>query len=148
MPRVESAGGVDEPTVLPLHADYDANFFQDDALPFAGDDDDDVDEFADARDHFSPGIGGGDMGVTETVGVTGAFNGLTVTNPADLAFGTMLVTQNRRVRPEYVQYARVAKKVDVRKLKEEIWKGMDLEKLETVSSHPASITPARPVCGV
>jgi condensin complex subunit 2 len=53
-----------------------------------------------------------------------------VTNPADLAFGTMLVTQNRRVRPEYVQYARVAKKVDVRRLKEEIWKGMGLEGLD------------------
>ncbi|KAK0748188.1 condensin complex subunit 2/barren [Apiosordaria backusii] len=116
--------------------DYDANFFQDDGLPFAGDngnDDDDMDdEFADAREHFSPDLPGGlnnQGGMTE-VGMTGAFNGLTVTNPADLAFGTMLVTQSRRVRPEYVQYARVAKKVDVRRLKEEIWKGMGLEKLE------------------
>jgi condensin complex subunit 2 len=134
MPSVEHAGGSDDTTALPPQGDYDANFFQDDALPFAGaDDDDDVDEFADARDHFSPGLGGGDVGVTETVGVTGAFNGLTVTNPADLAFGTMLVTQNRRVRPEYVQYARVAKKVDVRRLKEEIWNGMGFEKLENVS---------------
>lgn len=141
MPSVENAGGAgDETTALPPQGDYDANFFQDDALPFAGDDDgDDVDEFADARDHFSPGVAGvGDLGgITETVGVTGAFNGLTVTNPADLAFGTMLVTQNRRVRPEYVQYARVAKKVDVRKLKEEIWKGMGLERLENVG-YPAS----------
>jgi len=131
-PSVEHAG--EDTTALAPQGDYDANFFQDDALPFAGDgDDDDVDEFADARDHFSPGLGGDHLGVTETVGVTGAFNGLTVTNPADLAFGTMLVTQNRRVRPEYVQYARVAKKVDVRKLKEEIWKGMGFEKLENVS---------------
>ncbi|KUI65979.1 Condensin complex subunit 2 [Cytospora mali] len=108
--------------------DYDANFFQDDGLPFAGglDDDDDIDEFADARDHFSPDR------AMETIGATGAFNGLTVTNPADLAFGTTLVTQNRRVRPEYVNYARVAKKVDVRRLKEEIWKGMDFEKLDSV----------------
>ncbi|POS74674.1 barren protein [Diaporthe helianthi] len=108
--------------------DYDANFFQDDGLPFAGglDDDDDIDEFADAREQFSP------ERVMETIGATGAFNGLTVTNPADLAFGTMLVTQNRRVRPDYVNYARVAKKVDVRRLKEELWKGMDMEKLESV----------------
>ncbi|KAH8910765.1 condensin subunit H-like protein [Coniochaeta sp. PMI_546] len=141
MPSVENAGGLDETTALPPQGDYDANFFQDDALPFAGDDDDDVDEFADARDHFSPGLGGGDLGVTETVGVTGAFNGLTVTNPADLAFGTMLVTQNRRVRPEYVQYARVAKKVDVRKLKEEIWKGMGLEKLENDPNRSRLPTP-------
>ncbi|KAK4230506.1 putative condensin complex subunit 2 [Podospora fimiseda] len=116
----------------PAQGDYDANFFQDDGLPFAGgaDDDDDMDdEFADAREHFSPetGIGGG---MTEALGMTGAFNGMTVTNPADLAFGTMLVTQSRRVRPEYVQYARVAKKVDVRRLKEEIWKGMGLDALE------------------
>ncbi|EAA34549.3 barren-domain-containing protein [Neurospora crassa] len=109
--------------------DYDANFFQDDGLPFANggddDDDEDMDEevFADARDHFSPGPGGtqgdgaagkeGTAGLTMDVGMTGAFNGLTVTNPADLAFGTMLVTQSRRVRPEYVQYARRAKKVDI-----------------------------------
>ncbi|CCC06398.1 unnamed protein product [Sordaria macrospora k-hell] len=129
--------------------DYDANFFQDDGLPFASggdDDDDDIDEevFADARDHFSPGPGGtqdgaakeGTQGLTMDVGMTGAFNGLTVTNPADLAFGTMLVTQSRRVRPEYVQYARRAKKVDVRRLKEEIWKGMGLELLDGTTPNP------------
>lgn len=127
---MQSIEGNDE-NALP-QGDYDANFFQDDGLPFAGglDDDDDLDEFADARDHFSPGA---DPGAMETIGATGAFNGLTVTNPADLAFGTMLVTQNRRVRPEYVNYARVAKKVDIRKLKEEIWKGMDIAKLDSVS---------------
>lgn len=128
---MQSIEGNGDDIALP-QGDYDANFFQDDGLPFAGglDDDDDLDEFADARDHFSPGV---DAGAMETIGATGAFNGLTVTNPADLAFGTMLVTQNRRVRPEYVNYARVAKKVDIRRLKDEIWKGMDLEKLESVS---------------
>lgn len=129
---MQSIEGNGDDLALP-QGDYDANFFQDDGLPFAGglDDDDDLDEFADARDHFSPGA---DAGAMETIGATGAFNGLTVTNPADLAFGTMLVTQNRRVRPEYVNYARVAKKVDIRRLKEEIWKGMDIAKLESVSS--------------
>jgi condensin complex subunit 2 len=35
------------------------------------------------------------------------------------------VTQGgRRARPEYVAYARVAKKIDVRRLKQEMWKGM------------------------
>lgn len=119
--------------------DYDANFFQDDGLPFAGgggpgsDDDDDMDEFADAREHFSP-----EAGATADAGMAGAFNGVAATNPSDLAFGTMLVTQNRRVRPEYVQYARRAKKVDVRRLKEEIWKGMGLEKLDVslFRTHP------------
>lgn len=125
---MQSIEGGDQNASLP-QGDYDANFFQDDGLPFAGglDDDDDIDEFADARDHFSPDR------AMDTIGATGAFNGLTVTNPADLAFGTMLVTQNRRVRPEYVNYARVAKKVDVRRLKEELWKGMDFEKLDSVS---------------
>jgi condensin complex subunit 2 len=131
------AGDVGDNTVVPGGGGYDADFFADDGLPFAGgglgDDDDDMDEFADARENFAgePGVGGGDA-PTMTAGVTGPlFGGLTVTNAADLAFGTMLVTQGgRRARPEYVNYARVAKKVDVRRLKEEIWKGMALEKLE------------------
>ncbi len=108
--------------------DYDANFFQDDGLPMAGgvDDDDDM-EFADARDHFSPGAedmgeGGGMPGLDTVLN-----NGMTQIADGDGAFGTQLVTQSRRLRPEYVQYARVAKKVDVRRLKEEIWKGMGLD---------------------
>ncbi|KAK0734164.1 condensin complex subunit 2/barren [Lasiosphaeria miniovina] len=147
------APGGDDASALP-QGDYDANFFQDNDLPFAGvgddddDDDDDGDEFADARDHFSPGPGGpggpNAMGMMTEVGMTGAFNGLTVTNPADLAFGTMLVTQNRRVRPEYVQYARVAKKVDVRRLKEEIWKGMDFENLDKAQDPNRSRLPTPP----
>ena len=32
----------------------------------------------------------------------------------------------KRVRPEFVNYARKAKRVDVRKLKENIWKGMNI----------------------
>ena len=117
-------------TVLP-QGDYDANFFQDDHLPFAnGDDlDDDDMEFADAREHFSPGLDGADGGMTEGVGMAAMLNADTV-NPYGGAFGSTLVTATRRVRPDYVQYARVAKKVDVRRLKEEIWKGMGLEQLQ------------------
>lgn len=139
-PLVQSTERSGDDTGLP-QGDYDANFF-DDGLPFAGGDDDDMDEFADAREHFSPGVDGamlGDPGVTDTFGT--AFNGLTVTNPADLAFGTMLVTQSRRVRPEYVQYARVAKKVDVRRLKEEMWKGMGLEALDNSPEKSRMLTP-------
>ena len=55
--------------------DYDANFFQDDGLPIPGgmDDDDEMD-FADARDHFSPGLEdqGGDGGMT---GIANFLNG-------------------------------------------------------------------------
>ena len=34
--------------------------------------------------------------------------------------------QSRRVKPETVNYAKRAKRVDVRKLKENIWKGLDI----------------------
>jgi condensin complex subunit 2 len=45
--------------------------------------------------------------------------------PGAGGFGSQLVTQGgRRARPEYVAYARVAKKIDVRRLKQEMWKGM------------------------
>ena len=118
------AVGEDEPP----RGDYDANFFQDDGLPIAGgmDDVDDM-EFADARDHFSPGaedkreVGG--MPGMDTV----LNGGLMHIVEGEGAFGTQLVTQTRRLRPEYVQYARVAKKVDVRRLKEELWKGMGMQ---------------------
>lgn len=113
-------GGEDLP-----RGDYDANFF-DDEMPLPGggglDDDDDL-EFADARDHFSPGA---EMPATQDIGMTGMLdNGMTTGG-----FGTQLVTSTRRLRPDYVQYARVAKKVDVRRLKEELWKGMKLEEPE------------------
>lgn len=132
-----------EETELP-GGDYDANFFQDDALPFAGgndDDDDDDLDFADAQEHLD----GVDGGMTEAMGgVTAMFGPDTMANPMG-AFGDTLVAATRRVRPEYVQYARVSKKVDVRRLKEEIWKGMGLEKLQppatpaAASSEPNSV---------
>ncbi|KAF2405313.1 barren [Trichodelitschia bisporula] len=93
---------------------YDANFFQDDGLGAIGMDDDD-EEFADARDHFSPPAEGLEGAVVDAG-----------SDPAQ-DFGAQLVTQSRRLRPEYVQYARVAKKVDVRRLKEEIWRGLSLD---------------------
>lgn len=139
-PQLHDDGG--ETDALP-QGDYDANFFQDDALPFAGgmDDDDDL-EFADAREHFSPGA---DLapGMTEGVGLTAAFGGETMGGTMAGPFGTTLVTSTRRVRPEYVQYARVAKKVDVRRLKEELWKGMPFGNPDKVSRSSSS-TPLNP----
>ncbi|KHN96315.1 condensin complex component cnd2 [Metarhizium album ARSEF 1941] len=118
-----------EDTVLP-EGDYDANFFQDDGLPFPGGDDADDDdlEFADAREHLSPD---GDPGMTEAGGITAMLGGETFTNAA---FGHTLVTSTRRIRPEYVNYARKATKVDVRRLMKEIWKGMAFDQME-VSAH-------------
>ena len=119
----------------PPQGDYDANFFQDDGLPMPGgiDDDDDM-EFADARDHFSPGAedGGAANGISNLLN-----GGLPQATEGDGAFGAQLVTQSRRLRPEYVQYARIAKKVDVRRLKEELWKGMGIDALESVGLLPS-----------
>ncbi|RDL36695.1 Condensin complex subunit 2 [Venustampulla echinocandica] len=118
-------GPTDPDDVAALQGDYDANFF-DDGLPMPGgiDDDDDM-EFADAREHFSPGIEGGQGGIG---GINNMLNGgITQAAEGEGAFGMQLVTQSRRLRPEYVQYARVAKKVDVRRLKEELWKGMGID---------------------
>ena len=40
---------------------------------------------------------------------------------------TTLAGTSRRVRPQYVNYTKKAKRVDVRKLKENIWKGLDIK---------------------
>ena len=99
---------------------YDANFFQDDGLAFpGGPPPDDDDEFADAREDFSPGIEAAAGTQPETQGIAGVLAG-----SQEGAFGSQLVTQSRRLRPEYVQYARTATKVDVRRLKEEMWRGI------------------------
>jgi condensin complex subunit 2 len=104
-----------------VQGNYDADFFQDDGLPMAGVpvDDDDGETFADARDHFSPSAEEGPLSIPSMDGPgVGIGEG---------AFGTQLVTQSRRFRPEYVQYARVAKKVDVKRLKDELWRGIGFE---------------------
>lgn len=115
------------------HGDYDANFFHDD-VPGAGPPDDE-DDFADAREAFSPGAEVGTAAET-TAGMQGLDKALLPPGGSQDgagAFGSQLVTQSRRLRPEYVQYARVAKKVDVRRLKEEMWRGLAFE---TVLSTP------------
>lgn len=114
-----------DPSLGPDQAqgNYDANFFQDDGLAIPGRPPDDDDEFADAREAFSPEVGddpaAGAAGIAEVMANSDGH--------PDGAFGTQLVTQSRRLRPEYVQYARVAKKVDVRRLKEEMWRGIGFE---------------------
>lgn len=97
---------------------YNADFFQDDGLGAPGPMDDDDDVFADARENFSPPLDAETCVPAMADAMPGSQEG---------AFGTQLVTQSRRLRPEYVQYARVAKKVDVRRLKEEMWRGIGFE---------------------
>ncbi|KAF7718382.1 Condensin complex subunit 2/Barren family protein [Penicillium ucsense] len=137
---------------------YDANFFaDDDGLAFPnGMDLDDEDEnlpFADAREMLSPAAegrpgtaAGNATGITALLNMVGATPG----RPGAGGYGSQLVTQGgRRARPEYVNYARVAKKVDVRRLKVEMWKGMG-ERLvaatENASSQPGS-NPSDPPAG-
>jgi len=45
----------------------------------------------------------------------------------ELDLMTTLAGSSRRVRPQYVNYTKKAKRVDVRKLKENIWKGLDIK---------------------
>lgn len=111
-----------------VQGNYDADFYQDDGLPFAGGLMDDDDDFADARDHFSPAPQDG----TEA---PQPMDGIVPSSQAEGAFGTQLVTQGRRFRPEYVQYARVAKKVDVKRLKDELWNGIGLEGVSSLHTH-------------
>ena len=103
---------------------YDANFFQDDGLPMPGAPPDDDDDFADAREAFSPDVEGD--AATGSQGLDEIMNG-----SQEGAFGSQLVTQSRRLRPEYVQYARVAKRVDVRRLKEEMWRSIAFDKVRS-----------------
>lgn len=113
-----------------LQGDYDANFFQDDGLGFPAGPAHDDEDFADAREVFSPDVDGeaGNQGIESGMnGIEGSQEG---------AFGTQLVTQSRRLRPEYVQYARVAKKVDVRRLKEEMWRGIGFGEVSIHASRP------------
>ena len=126
--------------------DYDANFFADDeplGLPFDGplpiDDDDDDDEggdqpgFVDAREMLSPPPDGQQPQSIDDVlanpdqppDLQGLYPPASQGEMLPGSFGSQLITQQgRRLRPEYVNYARTAKKVDVRALKENMWKGM------------------------
>ncbi|CEN60097.1 Putative Condensin complex subunit 2 [Aspergillus calidoustus] len=128
---------------------YDANFFaDDDGLAFPngiglGDDDDDNLPFADAREMLSPapdagtaaGEAGGATGLAALLNMVGATPG-----GPNQGFGSQLVTQGgRRARPDYVAYARVAKKVDVRRLKTEMWKGMGNRLISEMESPPQSV---------
>ncbi|KAF2876848.1 condensin complex subunit 2/barren, partial [Massariosphaeria phaeospora] len=112
----EHASAADEDLLV---GNYDADFFQDDGLPNPGAPLDDDDEFVDARDHVSPPA-------EEIAGQALPIDGV-LPSTQEGAFGTQLVTQSRRIRPEYLEYAKTAKKVDVRRLKEELWKGIGFE---------------------
>lgn len=111
----------------PAQGQYDAEFYEDNDLPMPGAMDDD-DDFADARDHFSPPPQDGS-------GPMQPLDGALPSSQED-AYGAQLVTTGRNFRPQYVQYARVAKKVDVKRLKDELWKGIGFGEVSSLA-HPA-----------
>ncbi|KAL4933617.1 condensin subunit BRN1 [Aspergillus undulatus] len=152
--KTEDADGDDEAAP----GAYDANFFaDDDGLAFPngiglGDDDDDNLPFADAREMLSPAPGGapgaaageagGATGLTALLNMVGATPG---GSQLQGGFGSQLVTQGgRRARPDYVAYARVAKKVDVRRLKTEMWKGMGEKLISAMEPGSQPSAPANP----
>ena len=134
--------------------DYDADFFADDAaaLPFGGGLPDDVDGddddndgavgFTDAREMLSPPPTATSLESPPPPGL--GFDVASSQQPPKShllpgSFGAQLVTQGgKRLRPEYVNYARVAKKVDVRRLKENMWRGMSADLMSSISSSPSS----------
>lgn len=141
-----------EPSEEGVAGAYDANFFADDeglafphGLPLGGDDDDDDNlPFADAREAFSPSVDpnapAGSADVGSASGLTALLNAAATPGRAlSGGFGSQLVTQGgRRVRPEYVAYARVAKRVDMRRLKEEMWKGIGDKLVASSTTHNSS----------
>ncbi|KAK5110792.1 hypothetical protein LTR62_005503 [Meristemomyces frigidus] len=138
-----------------VRGDYDANFFADDALPLPGlaadiGEDEDL-EFADAREEFSPtpdevgDAAGGAADGPEGRGIDDVIAANSKRQTDAGAFGAQLVTQSRRLRPEYVQYARTAKKVDVRRLKENMWLGIGMDEPSTdIPATPSSRLPPLP----
>ncbi|KAF4581010.1 condensin complex component cnd2 [Ophiocordyceps camponoti-floridani] len=96
----------------PPPGNYDADFFHDDGLPFPS----------------SPPPHQTATKTSQTPAPT----------PPPQRKPTTLVTSTRRLRPEYVQYARRAKKVDVRRLKEEMWRAMDFTTPPTDDDNPNS----------
>lgn len=71
----------------------------------------------------TPGFDDVDDGVEGDLGVT--------IDPAEQDLLAVTQGQTRRVRPEFVNYAKRAKRVDVRRLKENIWKGLNITVPET-----------------
>ena len=138
--------------------DYDANFFADDGqdmlpfdIPLPIDDDDDDDDgpgFTDAREMLSPApMMGNEDGLLDLPDSQQPSQASQWPfSQADMlpgSFGSQLVTQaGKRTRPEFVNYARTAKKVDIRRLKENMWQNLGGKLLDTFQ--PAENGPPTP----
>ncbi|KAK9369397.1 condensin complex subunit 2/barren [Lipomyces kononenkoae] len=120
---------------------YDANFFNDDAFgPGLANDDRSFVDAAESLDDYSTDISlaDGDSSENHTMVPADA----TINNDGNLTtfirreeaqeefeFGSQLVLNSgRKFKTDYVNYARVAKKVDVKKLKDNLWKSLDYDR--------------------
>ena len=137
------ANGFDVP--LPIDDDEDDFMLADDGMGVTEEDNDSQGQlFLDAREMLSPPPPG--LLDTSSGGLGADGQTQPMVDPfAPGSFGSQLVNgaggilgaKKGSLRPEYVNFARVAKKVDVRRLKEELWKGM-LEGFERVKIVPGS----------
>ncbi|KAF7722954.1 hypothetical protein EC973_002465 [Apophysomyces ossiformis] len=61
-----------------------------------------------------------------------------------ILYGDTLITNHRlkKVKPLYVNYARTAKRVDVKKLKDNLWKALTVPKQDTTSDTPIEVEPS------
>ena len=120
------AGGFDADAPLWGDADADADEMggSDGGMPF------DTQFFHDADDGYD--ANGGDLG-----GLDDSPANATVGGDAEDEELTQTLQALNRVKPEYVNYAKKAKRVDVKKLKENIWKELGI--LGTTSEDPAEM---------
>ncbi|KAF2280910.1 barren [Westerdykella ornata] len=112
--------------------DYDANFYQDDGIgnDDAGDDDEEAEYFADAREQLSPPL------EEAPNHLQGLASGIFSTQEGEPQGDAPHVVLPNMPVPQAVPYARKAKKVDVHRLKNEIWDGLGFE--ETQQTVPTS----------
>ncbi|KAK9236833.1 condensin complex subunit 2/barren [Lipomyces kononenkoae] len=121
---------------------YDANFFNDDAFgPVPANDDRSFVDAAESLDDYSAAeisLAEGDSSGNHTIVPADA----TISNEGNLTtfirreeaqeefeFGSQLVLNSgRKFKTDYVNYARVAKKVDVKKLKDNLWRTLDYDR--------------------
>ncbi|KAK9451220.1 condensin complex subunit 2/barren [Limtongia smithiae] len=151
----------DEPYIdFPMEerpATYDANFFQDGNTAPSGayDDDDDHSDnaFFDSVESLGHAVSNdGDVSMTINAAADPPVADVMIGNLTammekeeaqdEFEFGSQLVvnSSSRRFKPEYVNYARVAKKVDVKKLKDNLWTTLHYE--QTGAKVPTPAPPA------
>lgn len=84
---------------------------------------DDEPSFYGGNDDYDFGYDAGDFGDDDI--------GKGDSNETKLDFGTQLITGGNKVKPEYVNYSKTAKNVNVKYLKDNLWQSLEGKKLDT-----------------